>query len=181
MLAGLGLAAAGCGGSKAPSVASLSASTTTGPSSTSSSTTPAKPSRAGFAACLTAHGFQASAGSGGNLTVFGVSISGNVDPSSPQFQAALAACRKFLPGGGPPTLTPAQEAAASKAMLSFAACMRRHGVPNFPDPSGSGLFPFAGLKGLDPTSPAFQAAFKSCESLEPKVGPRIEFGGGGGS
>ena len=29
-------------------------------------------------------------------------ISGSVDPSSPQFQAALQACRKFLPGGGPP-------------------------------------------------------------------------------
>ena len=67
----------------------------------------AEPSRAAFAACLTAHGFTASVGSaataGNNvLSIEGVIVSGNVDPSSPQFQAAMAACRKYLPGGGPP-------------------------------------------------------------------------------
>ena len=92
-------------------------------------------------------------------------IGGNVDPSSAQFQSALQACRKFLPGGGPPALTPAQQAEHAKAMASFAACMRKHGVPSFPDPNGQGMFSPESIKGLDPTSPLFQSAFKVVRSL----------------
>jgi hypothetical protein len=73
-------------------------------------------------------------------------------------------------------MTPAQQAASAKAMRSFAACMRSHGVGDFPDPSGSGLFAVGSLQRLDPSSPLFQAAFKACVSLEPKQGPRLEFG-----
>jgi hypothetical protein len=176
-LVGLALLAAGCGGSKAPSVASLGITTTGGTTTTSS----AKPSRAAFAACLCSHGFQASVGSASAagsqaLSVFGVVISGNVDPSSTQFQSALQACRKFLPGGGPPALTPAQQAEHAKAMASFAACMRKHGVSSFPDPNAQGMFSPGSIKGLDPSSPLFQSAFKACASLEGKVGPRIDFG-----
>jgi hypothetical protein len=101
-----------------------------------------------------------------------VVVTGNVDPSSPQFQAALQACRKYLPGGGPPSLTPAQRAVARKAMTSFAACMRKHGPANFPDPSSDGLLPLH--LGIDLNSPLVARAFKACESLEPTVGPRIE-------
>ena len=139
-----------------------------------------KPSRAALASCFSAHGFQASVGSGDgggrSVTFGGVTIGGNVNPDTTQFQAAVQACRKFLPGGGPPALTPAEQAAAAKAMLSFASCMRKDGVPSFPDPDGQGLFPVASLSKLDPSAPLFQTAFKSCQSLEPKVGPRIAFG-----
>lgn len=174
----LGVVAAGCGSSKTPSVASLTTtSTTAGAGAGGAQST--KPSRAALASCFVAHGFQASVGTGGggrSLSVFGVAIGGNVDPDSSQFQAAMQACRKFLPGGGPPTLTPAQQAEAAKAMLNFATCMRKKGVPAFPDPNGQGRFPFASIGKLDPTAPLFQSAFKSCQSLEPKVGPRIAFG-----
>ena len=61
-------------------------------------------------------------------------------------------------------------------MTSFSACMRKHGVPRFPDPNGRAMFTPGQLEQLDPTSPLFLTAFKACESLEPKVGPRIEFG-----
>lgn len=174
MLASLGVAA-GCGGSKTPSVANIGSAQTTTAASASVSGDPAA-----FARCMTSHGFAASLGSaakanGKELSIAGVVISGHVDPSSPQFQAAMQACRKYLPGGGPPTVTPAQQAEHAKAMASFAACMRKHGVPNFPDPNSQGMFTPGQLKQLDPTSPLFQTAFKACESLEPKVGPRIEF------
>jgi hypothetical protein len=177
----LAVAAAGCGSSKTPSVASLATTTTTGNTTPGAGGTQStKPSRAALASCFSAHGFQASVGSGdggGNsLTVFGVTIGGNVDPDSPQFRAAMQACRKFLPGGGPPTLTPAQRAAAANAMLSFASCMRKDGVLRFPDPNGQGRFPFSSISKLDSSAPLFQSAFKACQSLEPKVGPRIEFG-----
>ncbi|HWB21668.1 MAG TPA: hypothetical protein VG652_02135 [Gaiellaceae bacterium] len=171
----LAAAAAGCGGSKPAPVASLGTTVTTG---AGSPTAPAA-SRAALAACFGSHGFPASVGSASTssqtLSVFGVQISGNVDPGSAQFQAALQACRKFIPGGGPPALTPAQEAEAAKAMLSFAACMRKDGVPTFPDPNGQGRFPLGSIGKLDPSAPLFQSAFKSCQPLEPKVGPRIVF------
>ena len=182
----LGLVAAGCGDSKTPSVASLGMTTSASNGDVASTTgagaaTSTRPSTAAFAACFRSHGFSASVGhasapSSPSLNVFGVTIGGHVDPSSPQFQAAMQACRKFLPGGGPPALTPTQQAAAAKGMLSFAACMRKDGVPGFPDPNGQGRFPFGSISKLDTTAPLFQSAFKSCQSLEPKVGPRIVFG-----
>jgi hypothetical protein len=45
--------------------------------------------------------------------------------------------------------------------------MRSHGVPSFPDPtSGGGGFQFSAT-GINPASPAFQSAQKSCSSLAP--------------
>jgi len=60
---------------------------------------------------------------------------GGVDPSSPTFKAAQAKCQKFMgpgPGSGPP---PSAQAVAK--MLKISQCMRRHGVPDFPDPRTS--------------------------------------------
>ena len=118
----------------------------------------------------------AATASGRSLHLPGVTLGGNVDPGSPQFQAAMQACRKYLPGGGPPALTPAQRAEAAKAMAAFAACMRKNGVSSFPDPNGQGTFPPGSLARLDPSTPLVETAFKACESLESKVGPRIELG-----
>jgi hypothetical protein len=177
-LVALVVLAAGCGGSKAPSVASLA---TTSPTAGVTTTSAVAPSRTAFAACLTSHGFEASPGSSATapdnaISVFGVVIGGNVDPRSPQFQAALAACRKLLPGGGPPTMTPAQQAEHAKAMADFAGCMRKNGVPGFPDPNGEGMFSPGTIERLDPGAPLFQSAFKVCAPLEGKIGPRIDFG-----
>jgi|SRR5579862_1053505 len=166
---------AGCGGSSAPAVARLA---TTASSAGKAPVT--RPSAAALAACFRSHGFVASMGDGGggNVGFGGVTISGNIDPSSPQFQAAVQSCRKDLPGGGPPSLTPAQRATAAKAMASFAACMRKKGAPNFPDPNSDGTFPASSLRQLGIGTPRFQTAFNTCEPLEPKVGPRVVFGAG---
>ncbi|WP_203922994.1 hypothetical protein [Rugosimonospora africana] len=51
--------------------------------------------------------------------------------------------------------------------VEFAACMRAHGVPNFPDPNGQPgqLGPNSGI---DPGSPQFQAAINGpCRPLAP--------------
>ena len=177
-LAGLAGTVAGCGGSKTPSVASVPSRAGT---TTATAGPAASPSRAAFAACLNSHGFRASIGSAAAagdrvLSIVGVIVTGNVDPSSPQWQAAMAACRKYLPGGGPPSLTPAERAAAAKAMLGFAACMRENGVPSFPDPNGQGFLSLGSIKGIDRNSPLLQRAFKTCEHLEPKIGPRLQLG-----
>jgi hypothetical protein len=61
-------------------------------------------------------------------------------------------------------------------MAAFAGCMRKHGVPSFPDPDGAGRFPLASITALDPGTPVFQAAFKRCTPLQGATGPRLEFG-----
>jgi len=92
----------------------------------------------------------------GNTHVNGVSVNG------PAFQSAMQACKSYLPNGGTPQ--PLSESRRN-AMLAFSACMRKHGLPNFPDPTFNGAqagLIFHGSSGLDPNSPAFQAAQKAC-------------------
>src|SRR5262245_44565648 len=60
--------------------------------------------------------------------------------------------------------------ATSKAAAGtrFSACMRSHGVPNFPDPtSGGGLVINSGI---NPNSPQFQAAQRACAKELPNGG-----------
>jgi hypothetical protein len=186
--------AAGCGGkSPSPSVASLSSShagTTTqagsapGGSASSSSggggqvMTMKTKNGAKFASCMRSHGVPnfPDPNSQGELT-FGTNS--GVDPSSPKFQAARQACQKLLPNGGQPT--PAQTARMQQQALKFSACMRSHGVPNFPDPTfsggGVGITIHGGRgTGLDPQSPKFQAAQKACQGILPG---RVSGGPGG--
>jgi hypothetical protein len=93
-----------------------------------------------------------------------------VDVNSPQFKAAQKACQKLLPNGGRPTA--AQQAEEQQAMLQYAQCMRAHGVPKFPDPKPGGAFALGTKAGVDPDTPQFQAAQKTCQKLVPG-GPEI--------
>lgn len=54
-------------------------------------------------------------------------------------------------------------------MLAMSRCMRANGVTNFPDPNGHGIN-ISGT-GIDPRSPAFQAAQTKCFRLMPGGGP----------
>ena len=51
--------------------------------------------------------------------------------------------------------------------LAFARCMRSHGVPNFPDPDSSGLFPKRTPQQLGVSSSKFDAAATACSHLLP--------------
>jgi hypothetical protein len=56
--------------------------------------------------------------------------------------------------------------------IKFADCMRTHGVPNFPDPSGGGGgIQITAGSGIKPQSPAFQSAQNACAKLLPGGGP----------
>lgn len=126
--------------------------------------------------CMHSHGIKSfpdpTNGSGGpglsvaespgspTLTVEGITFSG------PAFEAAEKACSKLLPGGhGPPPPLTAQQ---KQHALAQAACIRKHGVPNFPDPTfptGAGPAGRAAshpLAGIDTSSPAFQNAVHAC-------------------
>ena len=54
-------------------------------------------------------------------------------------------------------------------MLEFSACMRKNGLPRFPDPkvSSRGVSISLAGSGLNPNSPQFKAAEKACEELIP--------------
>ena len=63
-------------------------------------------------------------------------------------------------------LNPAQQAQANTDALKFSACMRNHGITNFPDPhggtGGNSTVDLRGL-GIDLNSSQFQAAQQACQ------------------
>ncbi len=163
LVAVLGLAA--CGSSRP----------NTGGATTSQGSDPAASAQAlAFAKCMRSHGvsnFPDPSGGVLRLQIHrspnGTNVNG-VEVNGPAFQSAMQACRSYLPHGGHPTA--AQTAEAKAQALAMSKCMRSHGVPNFPDPSfqsgpGGGIGIRIGGAGVDPSSPAFQAAQKACASI----------------
>jgi hypothetical protein len=117
-----------------------------------------------FAVCMRAHGVphypdpQVSS-SGGQLQV---TISpGSADPNSPAFRSADHTCHNLLPNGG----KPANGAQNQAQGLTFADCMRSHGVPNFPDDDRDGAFTLPST--INQQAPAFQHAMRACSKVEP--------------
>lgn len=53
---------------------------------------------------------------------------------------------------------------ALPAADAYAACMRKHGVKDFPDPNSQGQF--TGLSSLNATTPTFAAAARACQPLQ---------------
>ncbi len=83
--------------------------------------------------------------------------------SDSRLRAAQDACQNLLPAGQPPLTGPQQE-----DYLRAAACMRSHGIANFPDPtfSGGGVhFPIP--PGIDASSERFTRARQACAGLIP--------------
>lgn len=69
---------------------------------------------------------------------------------------------------------PANSSSGASARLAhgvkFSACMRHHGVTQFPDPNSSGQLTLDGIAngtGLDTNSPTFAHALTACKALEP--------------
>jgi hypothetical protein len=83
---------------------------------------------------------------------------------SPAFKSAMQACDHLIPADtSPPVVSASQKAVA----VEFAQCMREHGVPNYPDPTyrdGHEIPPSIANPSIDPASPAFGAASKTCQS-----------------
>lgn len=87
---------------------------------------------------------------------------GAADPNSPAFRSANQACRHFLPNGGLPAPASSGQLAQD---VTFADCMRSHGVPSFPDPDHDGVFTLPAA--IDPQAPQVQRAQRACTSVEP--------------
>jgi hypothetical protein len=181
-LVALALLVAGCGdGAKAPPVAHLGSSTTSSAPSSSSSAGPGGGSASSaspdsqavaYSACMRAHGVPnfpdpqiSSSGSEVKVAVrVTPAITGN-----PQFKSAQQACGKLLPGGGPGSGSSHQISPREQSQyLKAAACIRTHGIPNFPDPtfSGGGVH-VPKSTGINLHSPQVRAAEEACQSLIP--------------
>jgi hypothetical protein len=92
---------------------------------------------------------------GGGLTADGITFNG------PALSRAERACSRYLTPKGPP---PQLSASRRRELLAFAACMRSHGVPNFPDPPLSGGGGPHVTNGAPPSllGLAAQAAVRAC-------------------
>lgn len=78
---------------------------------------------------------------------------------SPAFKSAQQACRGLEPNGGG---AGQQGQSETPHLLAFAACMREHGVPDFPDPDHNGQFPPSAIAHIDRGAPVVRAARKTC-------------------
>jgi hypothetical protein len=125
-----------------------------------------------YAGCMRSHGVPnfPDPNSSGSIDKAKVSsLSG-----SPQFRVADGACRHLLPNTSTATATRADVEAALNGMVRFAACMRSHGVQNWPDPQvdrshPSGPRPVFDLhSAIDPQSPGISTDIRQCQHLMPQ-------------
>ena len=118
-----------------------------------------------FADCMRSHGVP-------NFPDPGSPVGGpgsGINEQAPAFVSAEQTCNKLQPGGRPKgsPLPEAQRIAA----LAQARCIRKHGVPNWPDPtfpSTGGMF-IPATPGVNLQSPAFKHAAAAC-GLRPPPG-----------
>jgi hypothetical protein len=85
--------------------------------------------------------------------------------AGPVVAHAIKACKEYMPPGGPP---PAVSESQRVQGLADAACMRRNGVPDFPDPTFGGGGEQLNLPtGVNSSSPAFEHAAQICGLSHP--------------
>jgi hypothetical protein len=64
----------------------------------------------------------------------------------------------------------------SASLVRYSACMRSHGVPNYPDPDSSGQLPKPDAHHLGVSSSQLQATQQACQHLLPSNGRAINAG-----
>lgn len=88
-----------------------------------------------------------------------------IDPS-PAFKNAQNACRGILPtpSNTSPTQRAQQQNAREQHILSFAKCLRSHGIPDFPDPTSNGqlTLEMVNAAGVDLHAPTVLTVAKTC-------------------
>ena len=92
---------------------------------------------------------------GHTMSINGVSV------NAPAFRTAMAECQQYLPQ--PPAPSASQLAKMRALMVTWAKCMRSHGLPHFGDPTitADGHRIMHGDFNID--SPAYRAARQACD------------------
>jgi hypothetical protein len=168
VMAAAALLAAACGGS--PSSAGSGGSPNAGGSASSSSAV-------AYSRCVRAHGVPdfPDPGSSGQIPKE-AAVRALREVSDSRARAATYACANLNPAGqGSPTLT-AQE---RQDYLKAAACMRSHGITNFPDPTfPGGRVNLSIPSSIDTRSRQFTQAAQTCTRLIPAGLPHSSGSGG---
>jgi hypothetical protein len=153
-----GLLSAGCGGSSGGHVTQLGSTATHSSQQTGA---------LAFSHCMRSHRLPSypDPNSSGELVK---ETPEQLGVSSSQFLTARNACVHLLPGGGQPTRAELQQSWSD--FLTFARCMRRHGVPNWPDPTRYPQHPERPTfelepLGIDLNSPQINTRIHECEPL----------------
>jgi len=161
--------------------ASLAAACGGSPSSTGSGGSPnaggsANSRSLAYSRCVRAHGVQnfPDPDSNGQIPKE-AAVRALREVSDSRAKAATHACANLNPAGqGSPTLT-AQE---QQDYLKAAACMRSHGITNFPDPTFPGGHVSLSIpSGIDTNSRQFTRAAQTCTKLIPAGLPYSRPGG----
>jgi hypothetical protein len=172
----LGYLGAAC--SSTPRSPGVAGSGSASPTTASSITGQTSDNQSGFMAkllaytdCMRQHGIAdfpsptpSPGGQGGGFSVSARSGS-DLDPNNPRYQAANRVCQTRLPFGGRPPPRTAKQLAEE---VKFAACIRQHGFPGFPDPNNQGVFV---LNNFDLSSNRFQSASQTCRTISNFTGP----------
>jgi hypothetical protein len=124
-----------------------------------------------FAACMRRNGVSQfpDPPASGNFTIDEIANGSSLNTNSPAFAQALGACRDLEPAGFTGTRRSSRQQTGA---LQFARCMRKNGVPDFPDPVNgqplidTNLIPSANQPG---GMSALNAARQRCSSLATKV------------
>ncbi|TDD92992.1 hypothetical protein E1293_00560 [Actinomadura darangshiensis] len=148
--AALALTAAGCGGSGESGGAGGSTSGSSGAKAAATADPGVK-----HAQCMRENGLPGYPDPGQNPQ----NLPGR---DSPQFQKAQRACQSLEPAEKQPG-TP-ENAELQQKMLKWTQCMRKNGVPNFPDPQNGRIQVKKGT--IDNKSPQFRKAVEACRPLE---------------
>lgn len=153
------LLAAGCG-SSSPGTTSASASANQSPQA--HSIQPA----INFSDCMRSHGVPSFPDPTSDPHGFKESLDPSV-PHSPAFLSGFRACHHLLPNPGGQSQSDARSRAEVAAALAFARCLRRHGFPNFPDPTPNGDLSHQMLAaaGIDIHQPAAKQAADACVTV----------------
>lgn len=85
--------------------------------------------------------------------------------------AHLGASKPTTTTPGAASAVTAPGSAGDAAALAYSQCMRKNGVPNFPDPGVQGGFSINSKSGINPNSSQFQHAQTVCQKKLPGGGP----------
>jgi hypothetical protein len=141
-------------------VALICAGCSSAPAASGSGGTASYQKAVNFAQCIRGNGVSEfpDPDASGNFS-YGIKGGSSMDPSSPVWQKAVAACKDLEPAGFAPKAPTDKQIVAR---LKFAQCMRSDGVKDFPDPANNG--PLINVKNAH-SIPGFQAALQKCRPL----------------
>jgi hypothetical protein len=96
-----------------------------------------------------------------------------VRPAAASIAAAAMALLAAACSGGPSSTggsSGAGGSAGSPTAVAYSACMRSHGIPNYPDPTSSGQLPKGDAQQFGVSTSQYQAAQQACRNLLPTGG-----------